>query len=53
MDVAARSAVARGAEVAFVDNRPRSVGGDGDVDDLLREVLELAAERAGRRLKET
>jgi len=53
VDVAARSAVARGAEVAFVDNRPRSVGGDGDVDDLLRKVLELAAERAGRRLKET
>jgi hypothetical protein len=45
--------VVRGAEVAFVDNLPRSVGRDGDVDDLLREVLELAAERAGGRLKET
>ena len=53
VDVGARRAVERGAEVAFVDNRPRSVGGDGDVDDLLREVVGLAAERAGRRLKET
>jgi cyclic 2,3-diphosphoglycerate synthase len=52
VDVAARRAVERGAEVAFVDNRPASVGGDGDVDDLLRDVVGLAAERAGQRLKE-
>ncbi len=49
VDVAARTAVDRGAQVVFVDNRPRSVGGDGDLDDLLREVVDTAHERAARR----
>jgi cyclic 2,3-diphosphoglycerate synthase len=50
IDVAAREALRRGAEVVFVDNRPRSAGGDGELDDLLREVTELARDRAGARL---
>jgi cyclic 2,3-diphosphoglycerate synthetase len=53
IDVAARRAVERGAEVVFVDNRPRSAGGDGDLDDLLRETIGLARSRAGRRLTGT
>jgi predicted GTPase len=49
IDVAARRALDRGAEVAFVDNRPVTVGGDGDLDDLLRGAAALADERADRR----
>lgn len=50
VDVAARRALERGAEVVFVDNRPKGVGGDGDLDALLIEAIELAGGRAGRRL---
>jgi cyclic 2,3-diphosphoglycerate synthetase len=50
VDVAARRAIERGAEVVFVDNRPKSVGGEGDLDDLLRETVSLARSRAARRL---
>lgn len=46
IDVAARRALERGAEVAFVDNRPRGVGGDGDLDQLLKEVIGLGSSRA-------
>jgi cyclic 2,3-diphosphoglycerate synthetase len=46
IDVAARSALDRGAEVTFVDNRPVAAGGDGDVDELIREVIALARDRA-------
>lgn len=49
VDVAARRALERGAGVVFLDNRPRAVGGDGEVDDLLREVAGLARERAAGR----
>jgi cyclic 2,3-diphosphoglycerate synthetase len=49
VDVAARGALERGAEVVFVDNRPVAAGGDGDVDDLVVEVIELARERAAGR----
>jgi cyclic 2,3-diphosphoglycerate synthetase len=52
VDVAARRALERGAEVVFVDNRPRTVGGDGDgdVDDLLLETVRLARTRAATRM---
>jgi cyclic 2,3-diphosphoglycerate synthetase len=58
VDVAARRALDRGAQVVFVDNRPRTarsaghdaVHGDGDVDDLIREVIGLARSRAGMRM---
>ena len=48
VDVAARTALERGADVVFVDNRPRSAGGDGDLDQLIGEVTGLARERSGR-----
>jgi cyclic 2,3-diphosphoglycerate synthetase len=50
VDVAARAALERGAEVVFVDNRPVAAGGDGDVDDLIREVTALARDRAAARM---
>jgi cyclic 2,3-diphosphoglycerate synthetase len=53
VDVAARRALERGADVVFVDNRPRAAGGDGDLDELIAEVLDLAKERAGDRLPGT
>ena len=46
VDVGARRALDRGAEVVFVDNRPVAAGGDGDVDELIGDVLELSRERA-------
>ncbi len=52
VDVAARRARERGADVVFVDNRPRNAGagrGDGDVDDLINEVIGLAGSRAAER----
>ena len=49
VDVAARRALERGAEVVFVDNRPKSVEGDGELDALLAETLDLARERAAQR----
>ena len=48
VDVAARRAVERGAGVVFVDNRPATVGGDGDVDAAIRQATALARRRAGR-----
>jgi cyclic 2,3-diphosphoglycerate synthetase len=50
IDVAARRALETGAEVVFVDNRPKAAGGDGDVEQLLGETIELARERAAVRL---
>jgi cyclic 2,3-diphosphoglycerate synthetase len=53
VDVAARRALERGADVVFVDNRPRTADagglGDGEVDDLLREVTDLALTRGRER----
>jgi cyclic 2,3-diphosphoglycerate synthetase len=53
VDVAARRAVERGAEVVFVDNRPRSVEGDAEIDELLLETIDLARTRAEGRVAET
>jgi cyclic 2,3-diphosphoglycerate synthase len=50
VDVAARRALDRGAEVVFMDNRPRAVGGDVDVDEAMRDVTSLAVERSVERL---
>jgi cyclic 2,3-diphosphoglycerate synthetase len=49
VDVAARSALERGAEVVFVDNRAETVEGDGELPDLLLETARLAVERAKER----
>jgi cyclic 2,3-diphosphoglycerate synthetase len=51
VDVAGMRAVARGADVVFVDNRPVPADGD-DLDGRLVEVLDLAAGRASRRTAE-
>ena len=45
VDVACGRAVARGAGVVFLDNRPVTTGGDGELADLLRETCLLAVER--------
>jgi cyclic 2,3-diphosphoglycerate synthase len=46
VDVGARRATERGADVVFVDNRPVAAGGDGDVDELITDVLALSKDRA-------
>ena len=45
IDVAASHASKRGAEVVLSDNHPESLGGDGELGDLLLEVIKLAIER--------
>ena len=46
VDVAADRALARGAEVVFADNRAETIGGDGELPDLLLETARRAMERA-------
>lgn len=50
IDVAARRALERGAEVVFVDNRPRTAGGEGEIDELITETILLAGGRAQERV---
>jgi cyclic 2,3-diphosphoglycerate synthetase len=45
VDVACERALARGADVVFVDNRPFSIEGEADLRSVLVETLELAMER--------
>ncbi len=46
VDVACERAVARGAEVVFVDNRPEVAGADaGDLEAALTELIDLAVAR--------
>jgi cyclic 2,3-diphosphoglycerate synthetase len=45
VDMAAASALERGMEVVFYRNEVRTVGGDGDFDDLVRAVARQADER--------
>lgn len=45
VDVACERALARGADVVFVDNRPFSIEGEADLRSALAETLELAMER--------
>jgi cyclic 2,3-diphosphoglycerate synthase len=52
IDVAARRALERGAEVVFVDNRPRAAGGDADLDEILRDVTALGRRRAAERMRD-
>jgi cyclic 2,3-diphosphoglycerate synthetase len=49
IDVATERARARGAEVVICDNRPETVDGDGDIDDLLAETARAAADRSTER----
>jgi cyclic 2,3-diphosphoglycerate synthase len=49
VDVACDRALARGAEVIFVDNRAVALGGDPDLPTALRETIGLAEERSAQR----
>jgi predicted GTPase len=49
VDVAADRAMARGADVVFVDNRAVVVEGDTDLSEALSGTIELAEERKSRR----
>jgi cyclic 2,3-diphosphoglycerate synthetase len=49
VDVACERAMARGAEVVFVDNRATGVEGSTDLDTALGEVLDRASERGTHR----
>ncbi len=49
VDIACDRALARGADVVFVDNRAHIVEGDADLSTVLREIIELArSKRAAR-----
>jgi cyclic 2,3-diphosphoglycerate synthetase len=49
VDVACDRALAAGAEVLFVDNRPVVVEGEADLSSALMETIGLARERRTRR----
>lgn len=49
VDVACDRALARGADVVFVDNRAVAVEGDTDLPTALRETIGLAGERSAGR----
>jgi cyclic 2,3-diphosphoglycerate synthetase len=49
VDVACDRAMARGAEVVFVDNRAVALEGDTDLPTALRETIGLAGERSAQR----
>jgi cyclic 2,3-diphosphoglycerate synthetase len=49
VDVACERAIARGAEVVFVDNRPVAVDGEPDLGEALRWTIGLAIERHAAR----
>jgi len=49
VDVACDRALARGANVVFVDNRATVVDGDADLPTVLRETIDLAMERVAAR----
>jgi cyclic 2,3-diphosphoglycerate synthetase len=45
VDLAAKTALKRGMEITFCDNRVVSIGGDGTFDDLVIGVADRAVER--------
>jgi len=49
VDVGVERALARGAEVVFVDNRATVIEGPADLDTLLGDTLALATERSRKR----
>jgi cyclic 2,3-diphosphoglycerate synthase len=49
VDIGVERALARGAEVVFVDNRAVVIEGDADLDTLLGDTLALATERSRNR----
>jgi cyclic 2,3-diphosphoglycerate synthetase len=53
VDLAAKTALERGLEITFCDNRVVSIGGDGTFDELALGVADLASERFSARPSET
>lgn len=49
VDIACRSALDVGAEVVFMDNRPRVIEGQADLSTLIRTTIDLALTRATER----
>jgi cyclic 2,3-diphosphoglycerate synthetase len=49
VDLAAKTALKRGMEITFCDNRVVSIGGDGTFDDLVVGLADLAIERFSAR----
>jgi cyclic 2,3-diphosphoglycerate synthetase len=49
VDVAATLAMARGAEVGFLDNRAEAIEGSVDLTTALNQIIDLAIERGGSR----
>jgi cyclic 2,3-diphosphoglycerate synthetase len=49
VDVACEDALARGAEVVFMQNRPVSVPGEEELATALEKTVEMAVDRHGRR----
>ncbi len=45
VDVATRKALEMGLEIVYLDNEPVSVGGDGDLAELIVELADVAVER--------
>jgi cyclic 2,3-diphosphoglycerate synthetase len=45
VDLAAKTALERGMNITFCDNRVVSIGGDGTFDDLAQTMADLAVER--------
>jgi cyclic 2,3-diphosphoglycerate synthase len=52
VDIGVERALARGAEIVFVDNRATVVEGGTDLDTALGEVIDLAVERGHRTRQE-
>lgn len=45
VDVATKKALDMGLEIIYLDNEPVSVGGDGDLKELIVELADIAVER--------
>ncbi len=49
IDVATRMAFGSGLRVVYIDNILRSVGGDGDLTQLIKEIAQVAVKRYAER----
>jgi cyclic 2,3-diphosphoglycerate synthetase len=49
IDVATRMAIGSGLRVVYIDNILRTVGGDGDLPQLIKEIAQLAVKRYAER----
>lgn len=49
IDVATRMAIGSGLRVVYIDNILRTVGGDGDLPQMIKEIAQLAVKRYAER----